>query len=472
MKRKVLSILMAAAMTVGLLAGCGGGSDSGTSDSGGNEDAAPAQQEEAADTGESAGSDDAADATDTAAADGEYEYKEATITLLVDKDSTWTGLEAVCELAKEKLGITVEIETRVGGADGDNIMKTRLASGDMTDICNYNSGCKFSILNPAEYFLDLTDKGLVDKVDQSFIDAVTVDGVVYGVPAGFGSDVGAVLYNKDLYAKYNLEVPHTWADFLKNCDVLKDAGEVAVIGSFAESWTTQVIYLGDQYNVQAENPDFAAQFEAGEAKYATDPAALKSWQKAADLAPYYNEDYTATTYNDACDMLVNGAGAHWVILSGALANIYNNYGDDVNKIGIFGIPGDDANNHGITTWPAGGLYVSKTSEHIDDVLRFLNFWMSDEAIETYLAAQKPTGLVIVKGTSLPEDAYEGVKDAQKYVDAGKACTALEYQTAVKGASCEQITQEVGTGQITAEEAAQAYDEDCLKQAVQLGLDWK
>lgn len=466
MKRKVLSILMAAAMTVGLLAGCGGGSDSGTSDSGGNEDAAPAQQEETADTVESAGSDDAADT----AADGEY--KEATITLLLDKDSTWTGLEAVCELAKEKLGITVEIETRVGGADGDNIMKTRLASGDMTDICAYNSGCKFSILNPAEYFLDMSDQPFVEKVDQSFLDAVTVDGVVYGAPAGLSSGVGAVLYNKDLYAKYNLEVPHTWADFLKNCDVLKDAGEVAVIGSFAESWTTQVIYLGDHYNVQAENPDFASQFEAGEAKYATDPAALKSWQKAADLAPYYNEDYTATTFNDACDMLATGAGAHWIILTSALPNIYNNYGEDINKIGLFGVPGDDANNHGITTWPAGGLYVSKTSEHIDDALRFLNFFVSDEAVATFLAAQKPDGPVIIKGVEMPDDCYEAVKDAQEYIDAGKACTALEYQTAVKGASCEQITQEVGTGQITAEEAAQAYDEDCLKQAVQLGLDWK
>lgn len=172
-------------------------------------------------------------------------------------------------------------------------------------------------------------------------------------------------------------------------------------------------------------------------------------------------------------MLINGDGAHWIITSdGVLNNLYSNYGDDVNKIGAFGVPGDDANNHGITTWPAGGFYVNKTSEHVDDVLRFLNFWLSDEAIAAYLEVQPPAGPIIVKGVSLPDDAFDAVKDEQAYIDAGKACTALEYQTAVKGASCEQITQEVGTGQISAEEAAKAYDDDCLKQAVQLGLDWK
>ncbi len=457
MKRKMLSVLMTAVLIVGLLAGCG----SSSSDSE-NRGAEGLQKEDVGIDG----SIEEESITDT-------EHEDVTITMLVDKETTITGLEAVCELAKKELGITVEIEKRVGGVDGDNIVKTRLASGDMSDICVYNSGCKFSMLNPSEYFLDLSNQEFIDKVDDSYLNAVTVEGAIYGVPAVLCSSAGVVLYNKDLYEEYNLEVPHTWDDFLKNCDVLKAAGEVAVIGSFAESWTTQVIYLGDHYNVQAENPDFAVQFNEGKAKYATDPAGLRSWQKAADLASYYNEDYTATTYNVACDMLVNGDGAHWIINSnGVLNNIYSNYGDDVNKVGAFGIPGDSADDHGITTWPSNGFYVNKNSEHIDDILRFLDFWLSEESVNTYLEIQPPAGPIVVKGVSLPDDAFEAVKDEQAYIDAGKACPALEYQTAVKGASCEQITQEVGTRQISAEEAAKAYDDDCLKQAVQLGLDWE
>ncbi len=30
--------------------------------------------------------------------------------------------------------VTIEVETRPGGGEGDNIVKTRLATGEMTDI--------------------------------------------------------------------------------------------------------------------------------------------------------------------------------------------------------------------------------------------------------------------------------------------------------------------------------------------------
>ena len=67
----------------------------------------------------------------------------------------------------------------------------------------------------------------------------------------------------------------------------------------------------------AGEPDFAEKFEAGETKYATSEAGLKSFQKLEDLQSYFNEDYTATTYADACDKLVNGEAGHYFILTQA-----------------------------------------------------------------------------------------------------------------------------------------------------------
>ena len=43
-----------------------------------------------------------------------------------------------------------------GGAEADNIVKTRLASGDMADLLIYNSGALLSALNPGEYFIDIS----------------------------------------------------------------------------------------------------------------------------------------------------------------------------------------------------------------------------------------------------------------------------------------------------------------------------
>lgn len=399
----------------------------------------------------------------------DWEYKEAELTLLIDNSTALDGFEAVAELAKEKLGITVQIETRPGGEEGKNIVQTRLAAGEMSDLIAYNSGSVMAALNPADYFIDITDEEFSEKLDDTFKEAASVDGRTYGIPLGASS--GAVLYNKNVYEELGLEIPKTWDDFLKNCDAVKEAGKTALIGTFADNWTCQVPVLGDFYNVQAAEPNFAKDFEAGEAKYATTPAALASWQKLADTVQYYNEDYLAATYDDGCDMIVNGDGAHWIILTGALPNVYSLYGDEINNIGLFAIPGDNAEDNGLTVWMPSGIYGNKNSEKTEDILRFMEFYISDEALNAYNEAQLPDGPYCIKGYDLPDNVYDAVKDAQVYFDEGKTSTAMEFQCGVSSVSGGSICAECGSGQTTAEEAANAWDEDCRKQAMQLGLEW-
>ena len=86
----------------------------------------------------------------------------------------------------------------------------------------------------------------------------------------------------------------------------------------------------------------------------------------------------------------------------------------------------------------------------------------------------PYGPSVIKGISYDNDPNIPdviSKDMQKYFDEGHTAPALEFLTSVKGPNCEQITQEVGSGQTTGEEAAAKYDDDCKKQALQLGLNW-
>ncbi len=94
------------------------------------------------------------------------------------------------------------------------------------------------------------------------------------------------MYNKSLYEKYNLQVPDTWEDFMNNCKTLKDAGETAVIGSFADSWTTQVVFLGDNANVMAQDPEFADKLSKGTTTYSENEYALRSFEKITDLTEY------------------------------------------------------------------------------------------------------------------------------------------------------------------------------------------
>mgnify|MGYP004526712623 CR=1 FL=1 len=446
MKHKnVMALLLIVAMSMGMMAGCG------------------------TDKTAEAGSQDAGD--DNAKEESSDSGETVTLTASVPSGDNMDTYQPVFDLAEEKLGIHIEVDIRPNGDDGDNLVKTRLASGDMADLMFYNTGSVFRNLNPAEYLVDISDWDVADKLDDNFKQAASVDGKLYGVPSG-ASTTGGIFYNKEKYEEYGLSVPKTWDEFLANCDKIKEAGDDAVIGSFADSWTAQIPYLGDFYMVNKNEPDFAKNFEAGTAKHATSEVAIKSWKKMADLHDYYNEDYLATTYDDACDKLANGEGVHYMMLSSMLANVESLYGKEAtDNIGFFPIPGETEDDLGLTVWASGGIYGNKNSDKLDDVKRFMEFWVSDEALDAFCSKVTPCGTFHVDYTA--ENSFPAVsEDMKKYTDEGKSTLAMEFVTAVKGPNCESFCCEVGSGQCTPEEGAAGYDEDCKKQAMQLGLDWK
>ncbi|MDR2177057.1 MAG: extracellular solute-binding protein [Treponema sp.] len=393
--------------------------------------------------------------------------KKTVITVLIDKDTNFDGSQAVLDAAAKKFGVEFSIEVRPGGTEGDNITKTRLATGDMADIFLYNTGSLLQALNPERNITDLTDEPWMARVTDSFKTAAGSKGRVYAIPLGTVS-TGSIFYNKRIYRELGLSVPHTWKDFLANCDKIQAAGKTALIGAYKDTWTSQVIMLGDEYNVKAAHPNFPADYTTNKAKFASTPTALRSFEKLWESRKYLNADFLATTYDVALEMIATGQGVHWPILS-IFSNIAINYPEAINDIGVFGIPGDDPNNHGLTTWESGGLYIYKNSPNLEICKKVFEFYISQEGIDVYSSKIKPEGPYSVKGIKLPADVYPGVLEMQTYFDAGKTAPALEYESPVKGPNLEQICVEIGTGITEPKAAAAAYDADVQKQAIQLNL---
>jgi raffinose/stachyose/melibiose transport system substrate-binding protein len=69
--------------------------------------------------------------------------------------------------------VTIEIENRPQGGDGDNVVKTRLATGEMTDVFWYNAGSLLQALNPSETLVDLSNEPFMDNVDDAFKQTVS-----------------------------------------------------------------------------------------------------------------------------------------------------------------------------------------------------------------------------------------------------------------------------------------------------------
>jgi raffinose/stachyose/melibiose transport system substrate-binding protein len=399
---------------------------------------------------------------------------EVTLTVLIDNNpETVSSMEAVtAAYSAANPGVSFDIEQRTGGAEGDNIVKTRLATGEMADIFNYNSGSLFQALKPAETLADLTAIDGQANVLDSFKQVVTApDGTVRGVPFGPAMG-GAIFYNRKIYADLGLSVPKTWDDFMANNAKVAEAGKVPVITTFGDTWTSQLFVLADYYNVQAEVPTFAADYTANKAKYATTPAAMRGFEylEAVFKAGYMNEDFGVATFEDGMRMVATGEGAHYPMLTFGIGTVKQNYPENLADIGVFAQPGPDASRNGLTVWMPAALYVPAASPNQDEAIRFLNFVASVEGCNAMIAASGASGPYLIEGCALPADVPPAVADMLPYFQTeGMTAPALEFLSPVKGPALEQITVEVGSGIRPAAEAAALYDQDVEKQAKQLGL---
>ncbi|MBP1805261.1 ABC transporter substrate-binding protein [Rubellimicrobium aerolatum] len=368
--------------------------------------------------------------------------------------------------------VSIEVEQRPGGAEGDNLIKTRLATGEMADVFLYNAGSLFQALNPTETLEPLDDLPNMAGVLDGFKEVVTgTDGRVYGVPARAAMG-GGIFYNVPIYEELGLEVPTTWEQFAANNEAIKAAGYVPVAQTYGETWTSQLFVLADYFNVQAEVPDFADRYTANEAKYADTPAAMRGFEHLQEgfEKGWWNEDFGAATFDDGLRMVAEGEAAHYPMLTFGLGGIQQNYPESINDVGFFAQPGPEGAPNGLTVWYLDGIYVPKGGENTEVAKDFANFAASQDACQVILDTIGATGPLLIEGCELPADVPRLVQDMLPYFEEGRTAPALEFLSPIKGPALEQITVEVGSGIRSAAEAAALYDQDVQKQAQQLGLE--
>lgn len=368
--------------------------------------------------------------------------------------------------------IKLNFETQPAGTEGDNLIKTKLSTGEMSDVFYYNSGSLFQALAPDTQLAPLTDQPWVSQLSAEMKPVVSTANGTYGAPLG-STFAGGVLYNKKVYADLGLKVPTSWAEFDANNKKIKADGKVTPIEqSFGDTWTSQLFVLGDFGNVAKQDPNWAADYTANKAKYANQPA-LQSFlnQQQTHDDGYYNKDFASTKYEDAVKAVATGKAAHYPMLTNALATIQQNSPDNINDVGFFALPAQDAANTQMTLWLPNALYIPKTTEgaKLDAAKKFIAYANSADGCAIQIKASSVSGPFAISSCTLPSDVPQAVKDMQPYLDAKKVSPALEFLSPIKGPNLENLTVETGSGISSGAKAAAQYDEDVKKQAQQLGL---
>lgn len=367
--------------------------------------------------------------------------------------------------------VTFELEIPpVPGDEVPNLVQTRLATGEMNDIFYFNSGALIQPLNPSETLVDLSGEPFIANIAESFLPTVSQDGGIYGVPVGYAAS-GGVLYNKKIYEQLGLSVPKTWEEFAANNEKIKEAGIPPVLQTYGDPWTSQLFVLADFYNVAQANPNWAEDYTNNKAKFATTPEATAGFEHLQEgfEKGWYQPDFETALFEQGLEMLANGEVAQYPMLTQVMNTVATNWPDKVNDIGFFALPGTDASKNGATVWMPLAFFAPKTAKNIDVIKDFFAFVASTEGTDAMTAKVTPAGPYLIKGATLPDDVLPFVNDLNAYIDSGNSYPALEFLSPVKGVDLPQLCISAGTGQMTSEEAAAAYDEDVKKQAEQLGL---
>lgn len=371
---------------------------------------------------------------------------------------------------KANPGISITIDQSPGGTDGDNLVKTKLATGTMEDVFTYNSGSLFQAIDPAKNLLDLTSEPWQKNVVSSFYPTVSVSGKIYGAPYG-SAMAGGMIYNKDVFAKVGIKyVPTSWTALMNDCRLIKAAGINCIEQTYGDTWTSQLLILGDFFNTNAADPSFAADYTANKAKFATTPAASEGFGYLAQVHKlgYTNRDYASAMYTDGVTAVGSGKAAIYPMLTAAASALDSQFPNA--NLGFFAQPGPSARSNGATIWMPAGIYIPANTKHAATAKAFVAFIDSPAGIDIQNQTNPPTGPYLIKGAKLPSNIDGIARDLLGYFKTdGHTAPALEFLSPVKGPNLENITVQVGSGQITAAQAATAYDQDVKAEAQQLGL---
>ncbi len=351
--KKVTALGLSFVMCFALLAGC----SSKTS----NETTSDATTPEATVT-------TAPEATQAALPEGVISDEEATLKIYAqysDDDTKVPYDYAVEQLKTAFPNVTLELEVQAQD-DGQKLM-TYAATGNLPDIYqvalaqieNFKQSGNIMVLNDIA-----KETGFTDKVFESAKNILyNADGNIYAFPYA-GNEYVVWYYNKAIFEKYNVEVPHTYDQLLAAIKTFKDNGITPMSIFGAEGWITAAMY-----DVLATRWDSGgiAKLDNGEGSPSED-----AYVKAAEMfntlvkAGMFQSSASSTNYDQASAMFLNGESAMFLNGQWYMTDATAALGENVDW--MYYPSYDEASyENGKTVWSGGGAAagyaVNPNSEH-------------------------------------------------------------------------------------------------------------
>ena len=325
--------------------------------------------------------------------------------------------ELVNEYNASQDDVHVEIDT-----SGPDVISASFVRGNPPDLmlANYNYEVARFIQRCALTDLSETDAAASIREDlQPLMEQYgSCEGRTSALP--YSVMAASVIYNKEIFAEHDLEVPTTWSELIALCDELQAAGVTPFYGAFKDDWTVaQGWYdyaVGGSLDVleffdalAAEGADVGPDSEVSFEQDFAEPM-----DRMMQLTEYANADAASRGYGDGNLAFAKGEAAMYLQGPWAFSEIAKTSPDL--DLGTFPLPmTDDPDDLAIRINTDLGAMIPVESNHQEAARDFLEFLYLPENIEAYNASQ--LGFTPTEDAAAPDDPR--IEGMIEYYDAGK-----------------------------------------------------
>ena len=415
MKKKLISAILCAAMTMSLLAGCG--SSAGDSSSASTDSTQAEETTEAADTS-------AAEETAQVSSDEPCE-----IYMFISSPEYADAIGELIDAYKEVApNVTINYETTQN--DYPTLLKAKLNSGEVPDIFSSTSGKEIDVYK--EYSYDLAGQPLTETMSDAVAATMQspADGSgCYGI-AIKGNYFG-IVYNKAIFEECGItEFPSTVSAMKDACEKISAAGYKPFTTGFNEWWVykhvAQHFFDAAAANAGISAAELVSGFENGTAKISDYPELYNNFFDFIDLAVKYGDDKPLETALDGEESAFGTGKAAMVLGQGAWIEADVLSIDPDIQIGFNGYPvTEDASQCQVISGSDQSLHVNKDSAVLQQTLDFMNWCVtSDDGVK---AMCKDMGFTIPFKKNMKSDNVL-VNEANKYTEDGKTPVSWNFST--------------------------------------------
>ncbi|MFT4213727.1 MAG: extracellular solute-binding protein [Microbacterium sp.] len=338
---------------------------------------------------------------------------------------TWIT-ELVDEYNASQDDVNVVLDT-----SGVDAVAASFVRGNPPDIALANYNMETSRFVERCALSDLSDTvaaaTIMDGLDVLMDQYGTCEGRTSALP--YSVMASAVIYNKQIFAEYDLEVPTTWDELIEVCETLKANGVDPFYGTFKDGWTIGQGWFDFTSGGMIDTVDFFDQLAEEGTNVGADSAVsfekdfAEPVEKMRELGSNYtNSDANNKGYNDGNFDFANGLGAMymqgpWAIVE--ISSILESNGEDPDEVlGTFPLPmSDDASENSVRVNMDLAAWIPEASDHKEAATQFLEYLYQPEVIQSYNESQlgfTPTTDAPAYDDPRMEGAYEAYAAGKVY----------------------------------------------------------